>query len=253
MLISIITINLNDLSGLMGTFQSVINQTYTDYEFIVVDGCSTDGCVEFICDNSNYFTHIIIEEDEGIYDAMNKGIGKAKGSYLLFLNSGDEFNEHFSLQHAVNALVSDTDLVFLRYKSQQNFITRNLQFSDFWFIFPYCHQAILFKRSLFFHNGIFDKKFKVAADWEFVGRCLGTGSTYEILNLEIVKVDLSGLSNTKDGVFMSFQERKYVLENDYNFFYRDYSELQYFRNAKLFRLLRKIYILFGRGVWKKGL
>jgi hypothetical protein len=149
--------------------------------------------------------------------------------------------------------LSDTDLVFLRYKNQQDFITRNLNFSDFWFNFPYCHQAILFKRSLFLDFGIFDLKFKVAADWEFVVRCLVHGSTYEISNQEIVKVDLSGLSNTKDGVFMSFQERKYVLENDYNFFYRDYSELQYYRNAKLFRLIREIYILFGRGVWKKGL
>ena len=189
MLISIITINLNGLSGLRGTFHSVIKQTYTDYEFIVVDGCSTDGSVEFICENSKKFTHIIIENDEGIYDAMNKGIGKAKGSYLLFLNSGDEFNEHLSLQNLVTAL-SDTDLVFLRYKNQQDFITRNLNFSDFWFNFPYCHQAILFKRNLFLDIGIFDLKFKVAADWEFVVRCLVLGSTYEISNQEIVKVDL---------------------------------------------------------------
>ena len=87
--ISIITINYNDLKGLQKTFNSVVNQSNKDFEYIVIDGGSSDGGKEFLEQNSDKLAYWISEKDSGVYNAMNKGIKAAKGEYLLFLNSGD--------------------------------------------------------------------------------------------------------------------------------------------------------------------
>jgi glycosyltransferase involved in cell wall biosynthesis len=98
LLISIITINLNDLKGLQKTFHSIQNQCYSDFEHLVIDGDSDDGSKEFIKANSHKISFSSSEPDRGVYDAMNKGISRSRGSYLLFLNSGDSFLNENSLQ-----------------------------------------------------------------------------------------------------------------------------------------------------------
>jgi glycosyltransferase involved in cell wall biosynthesis len=87
--LSIITINYNNLEGLQRTVESVVNQTWQEFEYIVIDGGSTDGSADFIESQSETIDYWVSEPDKGIYNAMNKGIAKASGEYLLFLNSGD--------------------------------------------------------------------------------------------------------------------------------------------------------------------
>lgn len=82
-LISIITINLNNLDGLKRTYYSIINQASYDIEFIVIDGNSIDGSVDFLRSNCNLINHLVIEKDEGIYYAMNKGALLSSGEYLF--------------------------------------------------------------------------------------------------------------------------------------------------------------------------
>ena len=89
-ILSIITINYNNLEGLRSTLNSVFKQTYSDYEYIVIDGGSSDGSEEYLASQGNEITYWISEKDKGIYHAQNKGLSKAKGDYVLFLNSGDE-------------------------------------------------------------------------------------------------------------------------------------------------------------------
>ena len=91
MKLSIITVNLNNLEGLKKTYESVVSQTFTDYEWLVIDGGSTDGSREFIEQHQDKFAYWCSEPDKGIYNAMNKGIVRAKGEYLNFMNSGDYF------------------------------------------------------------------------------------------------------------------------------------------------------------------
>lgn len=91
MKLSIITVNLNNLEGLKKTYDSVVCQTFTDYEWLVIDGGSTDGSREFIEQHQDKFAYWCSEPDKGIYNAMNKGIVRAKGEYLNFMNSGDCF------------------------------------------------------------------------------------------------------------------------------------------------------------------
>src|SRR5688500_2837476 len=87
--LSIITINLNNISGLIKNFDSVFEQTFKDLEYIIIDGGSTDGSKEIIEKNAAKFSYSVSEKDKGIYNAMNKGIVKEKGEYIYFLNSGD--------------------------------------------------------------------------------------------------------------------------------------------------------------------
>ena len=89
MKLSIITVNLNNRDGLKKTIDSVISQTFKDFEWIVIDGGSTDGSRELIEQYVNHFAYWVSEPDKGVYNAMNKGVKKAKGEYLQFLNSGD--------------------------------------------------------------------------------------------------------------------------------------------------------------------
>ena len=89
MKLSIITINYNNLAGLQKTMESVFSQTCKDFEYIVIDGASTDGSAEYIRAHADQLTYWVSEKDTGIYNAMNKGVRAAKGEYLLMLNSGD--------------------------------------------------------------------------------------------------------------------------------------------------------------------
>jgi len=84
MKLSIITVNLNNAAGLQKTIESVITQTFTDYEYIIIDGGSTDGSVDVIKQHADKITYWVSEPDKGIYNAMNKGILQAKGEYCLF-------------------------------------------------------------------------------------------------------------------------------------------------------------------------
>lgn len=107
---SIITVNYNNCDGLNKTILSVINQNYKDYEFIVIDGGSTDGSVDIIKLHESYITYWISEKDDGIYQAMNKGIRQAKGEYLNFMNSGDTFFDADVLNNVEKEL-SNYDIV----------------------------------------------------------------------------------------------------------------------------------------------
>jgi glycosyltransferase involved in cell wall biosynthesis len=97
-LFTIITVTLNDKNGLGKTIKSVINQGCKDYEYIIIDGESTDGSIDVIKKYEKDITYWVSEKDKGIYDAMNKGVGIAKGQLIFFLNAGDTFYDKKVLQ-----------------------------------------------------------------------------------------------------------------------------------------------------------
>ncbi|MBS1737220.1 MAG: glycosyltransferase, partial [Bacteroidetes bacterium] len=169
--LSIITVNLNNLLGLQKTMQSVLEQTFTDYEYIIIDGGSTDGSKEYIAQHSNKLAYWVSEKDKGIYNAMNKGIKQSKGKYLLFLNSGDFFIRESVLSNLFSNKI-DTDLVycdvlwcegdkvwkgdFPSKLTLKYFVNASLP-----------HQATLIKRELFNLVGLYDETIKISSDWKF--------------------------------------------------------------------------------------
>lgn len=117
-LITIITVNFNDKVGLERTIKNVANQTWKKFEYIIIDGGSSDGSKDIIEKYKDNFDYWVSEPDKGIYNAMNKAIERANGTYLLFLNSGDEFDslnileESHDLIHTEDLIYFDVNLVF---------------------------------------------------------------------------------------------------------------------------------------------
>lgn len=105
-LISIITVTYNASSTVETTLRSIAKQTWTDYEHIIVDGASTDDTLQKVNAITTNNQRVISEPDNGLYDAMNKGIDMAKGEYLLFLNAGDAFHSPDTLSHIASAIIS---------------------------------------------------------------------------------------------------------------------------------------------------
>jgi len=120
-ILSIITINYNDKVGLERTLKSVVTQTYKAFEFLVIDGGSTDGSKELIEANKANINYWVSEPDKGIYNAMNKGIIKANGEYLLFINSGDELFSPTVLEENIQLLTNHKIIYFnVHLLSQRN-------------------------------------------------------------------------------------------------------------------------------------
>ena len=110
MKLSIITINYNNLAGLRKTVESVLAQTYREFEYIVIDGASTDGSAEYVRAQADKLTYWVSEQDTGIYNAMNKGVRAATGEYVLMLNSGDFLVDEYVVERILPEL-DGTDIV----------------------------------------------------------------------------------------------------------------------------------------------
>jgi len=166
--ISIITVVRNDLSGLKKTEVSILNQTYSKYEWVVIDGNSNDGTKEYVNNLNHDFIYSLSEKDKGIYDAMNKGIKYSTGDYLIFLNAGDEFYDHETLELVNYQLnISDVDVLFGGadiYFNKDHFIYRPpLNINEcISFSLPGHHQATYYSKKIL-------NKIQYPLEYEFSG------------------------------------------------------------------------------------
>ena len=153
--ISVITVVYNDMEGLSRTMNSVFEQTYLCVEYIIIDGGSLDGTVNLIKHNQHKIKYWVSEPDKGIYDAMNKGIKKATGDWLCFMNAGDTFASDRVLEDVFNLIIPD-EITFLYsnyYGIRPNGekVLRKSSFNDGILI----HQSIIYRRSLHFQHGYY--------------------------------------------------------------------------------------------------
>ena len=160
-LFSIITVNLNHGEGLEKTITSVRCQTFGNYELIIIDGNSKDNSFEIINNNLDIISYYVSEEDEGIYDAMNKGLEKAAGDFVIFLNSGDYFNDNDVL-NVTKTAVGKLDSVYFGSAKIMNdygayFLYPKLEISDYEidnfikYRLPH-HQAMFFPKIFYFNE-----------------------------------------------------------------------------------------------------
>jgi glycosyltransferase involved in cell wall biosynthesis len=170
--LSIITINLNNAAGLKKTIESVVGQTFKDYEYIVIDGGSTDGSVEVMNAHKGELKESISEKDSGIYNAMNKGIRFATGEYCLFLNSGDYLYKKDVLENVFKAMDKEGivygDMIFEKPDGTKEVgkmpdtVTLEYMVKDtIW------HPVSFIKRELFTKYGGFKEDLKIASDYDF--------------------------------------------------------------------------------------
>ncbi len=210
MLLSIITINYNNKRGLQNTIDTVLLQSYKDFEWILIDGCSDDGSKEIIVNNSSLFAYWCSEKDGGIYNGMNKGILHSKGDYLLFLNSGDCLNGDI-LHKCVPQLTKD--IVVGRVKDQQNNkLSYNYCNKDFTaaslYQYSFPHQAVFIKRYLFERYGLYDESYKLLSDWKFFIDSVVWGKTSIRFISDIVSIiEPGGVSSTNKSLYNSEKQR----------------------------------------------
>ncbi|MCL1946743.1 MAG: glycosyltransferase [Chitinivibrionia bacterium] len=232
--LSIITVNLNNKAGLADTAKSVVAQTYTDYEWLVIDGGSTDGSVEVIkeyADKTDKLVYWCSEPDGGIYQGMNKGIEKAKGEYCWFLNSGDYAYKNTTLAE-IFANKFDEDIVYgdiyikspqeidierlsMLVKTKKNGVYNPVNWMSECVI---RHQASFIKRDLLIDLGLYKAKdYSIAADMEFFVRAIFKYSA-KVKHIDIVFATyiiggISSIIDDKTQNLMRFEYAKAILEN----------------------------------------
>lgn len=170
--LSVITICYNDLAGLKKTMASVKAQDFSDFEYIVVDGASTDGSAEFIHQNASLFAKWVSEMDSGIYDAQNKGWRMSSGDYCLFLNSGDYLADDRVLSVVfANANLSDIIYGDILVDNGNDPLYRLGQHDPFTFedmiYTTLFHPAAFIKRKLLEERNGYDESFRIVADYDF--------------------------------------------------------------------------------------
>ena len=260
--LSIITINYNNVNGLKKTIESVVNQSATDFEYIIIDGGSTDGSIDLIKSHENKINFWISEPDKGIYNALNKGIAKANGEYLLFLN-GDDCLLHDDILNENMHHLESKDLVYFDIIYNDKNLNKRITYPDtlsFYFFYTntICHQAIFFKKELFSKYGLYDEQLKIVADWKCIMLAVVKyGATYKHINAVFSVFDNTGISNTNDKknehIQLHLKERQAVLAEEFPLFVGDYEQFQllkyYFNTYKLNYLktiLAKMKLLFFR-------
>lgn len=204
MKLSVITINYNNSIGLEMTLKSIASQSSKNFEWIVIDGASTDESKKILENNNNLITYWISEPDNGIYYAMNKGIKVSKGEYLLFLNSGDYFYnsnvvESF-YEYSGNEEIIYGDIMYETPKGhfrKQSLFKNNITICDFWnHTIP--HQASFIKKTAFEKYGYYNEEIKVSADWFFYIKSIIVGdASYKHIDLTVSVMQPDGVSTKR--------------------------------------------------------
>ena len=199
--ITIITVVRNGEETLEATILSVINQTYSNIEYIIIDGASTDGTVDIIKKYEGKIDYWISEPDKGVYDAMNKGIFRTEGGWINFLNSGDTFYNNNVINDIFANDLNEVDVVYGDLViSIENFKTikrslppkkENIQ--------TLCHQTI-FVRTEVQKKYFFDLQYQIASDYDSLLKMYADNKIFKLL--PIIVVDYSG-----DGISNLFQEK----------------------------------------------
>lgn len=248
--LSIITINRNNAKGLRRTIESVVKQTYNNYEYVIIDGNSSDGSQLIIDEFSNKIAYSVSEKDTGIYNAMNKGILRAKGRYCLFLNSGDWLknadilNEIFSENRTEDILFGN-----IIYDGEKEAMIFPDTISLNTFLGPSIgHGASFIKRELFDKVGLYNEQNKIVSDWEFfVQAFLKHKCTYKHINQTVTVYQMGGISTNPLHNEIQIQERNAVLKREFPQFYETISEnfelkekLGYYTHSRLVQIIKKL-------------
>lgn len=256
---SIITVNLNNKEGLRNTIEHLIDQTFSNYEFIIIDGGSTDGSRDVIQEYQDKIIYWVSEKDRGIYHAMNKGIARANGEYCLFLNSGDYLIGEKVLE-TIAAGEKKADVLFgnLVVVSGEKVIDRILGKHNITFLDIYNnrvkHQASFIKRSLFDQFGLYNEELKIISDWEFFIKSIGLGgASCYYLDMDIACYDNNGISNINNVNNTSTEERDAIIEKyipvrmrqDYEFFRSVYRYKRLFKNRSALFIIRAMNRIFN--------
>jgi glycosyltransferase involved in cell wall biosynthesis len=217
--LSIITIVYNNVQDIERTLLSVLNQTYKNIEYIVIDGASNDGTLALINKYKGSITQLISEKDKGIYEAMNKGLKLATGDYVLFMNSGDEIfatetiENIFATQPDADIYYGETEIINSqgesmgqrRHKAPEQFTWRGFNLG-----MSISHQAIYIKRNLL---EPYDETYQLSADIDWIIRAAKKAKKIVNTRMYVAKYLFGGMSKKKHK--QSLAERFHIMRKHY--------------------------------------
>lgn len=269
MKLTIITINYNNAAGLQRTMESVLKQTNTNFEYIVVDGGSLDGSKEIIKKfenrfennlNRNHPLRWISESDNGIYHAMNKGIRAATGEYVHFLNSGDYLTSNRVVDSMLNELNNCDILIGTKISARiDGKIRKEIKFKEPLTMYTFYrgtieHTSAYIRRSLFERYGLYDESLKIVSDWKWYMLSIIWGdAVVKFTDIPVSYFDTTGISSTNLG--LDKKERRMVLEEllptkllqDYDLYSFDIDQMQ---RIKRYTILYTIFYIIERLLFK---
>lgn len=219
--LSIITVVFNSEKFIEKTIQSIINQTYNNIEYIIIDGSSTDNTLKIINQYADKIDKIVSEPDNGLYFAMNKGLNLATGDFILFINAGDKLcnkniiSEIFSNPEtsSVDVIYGDTDIINQNDEivhSRRHRPPQKLTFKSFKRGMLVCHQSFIAKRQL---TCQYDTNFKYAADYNWCVKILKKSNKNFNVN-QTISLFLEG-GQTRKTIVPGLKERFIIMKNNY--------------------------------------
>lgn len=221
-LISVVTITYNAEKTISVTLKSLREQSFRDFEHVVVDGASTDHTLGIVREFGYPSIRILSEPDKGLYDAMNKGLRMAKGKYVLFLNAGDSFSSPDELGFYAGAARLDPDIIYAdtrivdkdrnvlgpRHLSVPDKLTRD-SFKRGMLI---CHQAFMVRKSL---APEYDLNYRFSADYDWCVKCIARTLPEHCVNLKRVTIDYLSDGLTDNHKIESLMERYAIMSKHY--------------------------------------
>jgi len=242
--ISVITVTFNAEKYLEQTIQSVLNQTYKNIEYIIVDGGSTDCSLEIINKYKKHIDHFISEKDEGIADAMNKGVALATGDYILFLHADDYLKSEDVLEKVSDFFNEPSDIITCNILFGKKFKLCKPRGFNFWFNFKQgiYHQGTFCRRQLIERLRGFDTQFRIAMDYDFFLRAYQSKARLKKIPIVLTIMRDTGISSRQDWQSLKYrfdEERRVHQKNCssllmkiiyqlYWFLYLPYRKVSYF-------------------------
>lgn len=222
--ISIITVCYNAENELYQTLMSVKNQTYKNIEHVIIDGKSKDNSLNIVKNyktNINYECVLVSEKDNGIYDAMNKGINNSTGEIIYFLNAGDILEDNDVLAKVIRYFQENKDysIIYGNMKlSDKLQIVKYEELTDIFFLKGkvICHQCIFCRKSVFEIAGKFDLNYKICADRDWLLRCFKLNLRIKHIDVIIVTYDTNGMSSSKENSTRLRKESDLIILKYYN-------------------------------------
>jgi len=220
--LTVITVVYNNVRDIERTITSVVRQTYPHIEYIIVDGNSTDGTVDVIKRYTKHLSKWVSEPDKGIYDAMNKGLALATGSYVLFMNSGDEMYAEDTVAQVFNSApdadiyYGETEMYNEHWQSlglRRHAIPAQFNWRSFRFGMNISHQAIYIRRSIV---GRYDLRYRLSADIDWIIRAAKKANKIVNTRLIVAKYLVGGMS--KKHHWESLKERFQIFTKHYGLF-----------------------------------
>lgn len=245
--ISIITVNLNNAENLKKTIESVLMQTYSDIEYLIIDGASKDESVDIIKDHEKDLAYWCSEKDNGIYDAMNKGIKKSTGDYLLFLNSGDTLVASDVLEQLIlsgdgkDIIYGNVNYIFDTFIQRSNY-PAHLAF-DYFIYNTLPHPGTIIKRIVFEKAGLYDITLPISADWKlFLSAIFKYKCNYKLVDITVSDFYMNGISCQPETVKVVEEEKERVFTTDFPELMNmieAYRQFHLLRSSKLINILKK--------------